>query len=77
MGRLLAAVADILDAPRVARLGGPGRMRRLLSVSMLFLILAIVRRVRQQAIIAPSVIVDIAMKTLRHLSHPPGRWAGA
>ena len=77
IGQVLKVVAGILDAPRVARLGGPGQYRRLQSIDLLFMILAIVGFIRQRAIIMHSVIVDVAIRTLRFLSHPPSRWAGA
>jgi hypothetical protein len=75
LGQLLAAGARILDGDALRRLGGPGLYRRLASVLMAFLTIAIVMRVRQRASAAGRHCVLVAREAQRHLSNPPAGWA--
>lgn len=75
IGELLAAVARVLDARAIRRLGGPGLYRRLASVLAAFLTFSIVVRVRQRASIAGHRFIDTAGEAQRYLSHPPADWA--
>ena len=75
IGELLAAVARILDAEAVRRIGGPGLYRRLASILATFLAFSIVVRVRQRASIAGHRFINTRGEAQRHLSHPPAGWA--
>lgn len=75
LGKVLAAVASILDGEALLRRGGPGLFRRLASSIAAFIALVIALLVRHHAIVGRSFVTIIGSRTLRHLRRPPHGWA--
>ncbi|WP_076743280.1 hypothetical protein [Sphingomonas jeddahensis] len=76
IGELLALAARSVQWQIQRRLGGPGAVRRLLSILAAFLTVVMTMAVRQRAAIVHHLPVS-ASPILRHLRCPPSRWAGA
>lgn len=76
IGELLAVAARSVEWQIQRRLGGPGALRRLLSILAAFVSVMTMMAVRQRAIILHHIPVA-AFRVLRHLRCPPSRWAGA
>ena len=76
IGELLAVAARSAEWQIQRRLGGPGAVRRLLSILAAFFSVMTMMAVRQRATILHHIPVA-ASRILRHLRCPPSRWAGA
>lgn len=76
IGELLAVAARSVEWQVQRRLGGPGAVRRLLSILTAFATVMTTMAVRQRATIRHHIPVA-ASRVVRHLRCPPSRWAGA
>lgn len=76
IGELLSVAAGFVQWRIERRLGGPGAVRRMLSIIAAFLTFMAMMAVRQRATTGHHHTVS-AWRILRHLRCPPSRWAGA
>lgn len=76
LGELLSVAADFVQWRIERHLGGPGAIRRLLSIIAAFVTVIKLTAVRLRATIQHHRPVS-ASRVLRHLRCPPSRWAAA